>query len=316
MTPREILEASTVTGLSLVLPADLGRPDYVAVNKVLDALGGKWNRRAKAHLFDDDPAEAIAAYIRGGAAPLPARTAEGFVPTPADLAWQLVHDFTDLEDVDGEVTVLEPSAGDGALVAAILAANQAADVTAVEPNARRASKIAGADLFTTTFEEFAAQTSQRFDYVVMNPPFAVPGQASIWIDHVRLGYGLLNPGGRLVAIVPAGFKQNADRRHTAIRDLVDEHGGWAQLPDDAFGGIRTVALHLDRPAEVTRVDDLHHPDGSHVGTARTANGRDLEQHETRIHAHLAEHAAQPAPAAPEPDPVSYRQASLFDTAGV
>lgn len=38
-----------------------------------------------------------------------------------------------------------------------------------------------------------------------------------------------------------------------------------------------------------RTADLHNPDGSHVGTARTTNGRDLEQHERRIKAHLEEH---------------------------
>lgn len=37
--------------------------------------------------------------------------------------------------------------------------------------------------------------------------------------------------------------------------------------------------------------DLHDEYG-HVGTARTANGRDLEQHERRIKAHLAMHEAQ------------------------
>lgn len=35
--------------------------------------------------------------------------------------------------------------------------------------------------------------------------------------------------------------------------------------------------------------DLHNPDGSHIGTARTANGRDLERHERRIRGHLEEH---------------------------
>ena len=37
--------------------------------------------------------------------------------------------------------------------------------------------------------------------------------------------------------------------------------------------------------------DLHHPDGSHRTTARTANGSDVERHERRIKAHLEAHAA-------------------------
>lgn len=35
-------------------------------------------------------------------------------------------------------------------------------------------------------------------------------------------------------------------------------------------------------------DDLHHEDGTHRGTARTANGRDVERHEQRIRAHTAD----------------------------
>ena len=38
-----------------VIVQQLDRNDYVKVNKALEALGGKWNRKAKAHLFDEDP---------------------------------------------------------------------------------------------------------------------------------------------------------------------------------------------------------------------------------------------------------------------
>lgn len=46
---------------------------------------------------------------------------------------------------------------------------------------------------------------------------------------------------------------------------------------------------IHKGAAGTRTLDLHNPDGSHVGTARTAGGRDLEQHERRIKAHLQDH---------------------------
>ena len=39
----------------------------------------------------------------------------------------------------------------------------------------------------------------------------------------------------------------------------------------------------------TRDADLHLPDGSHRSHARTANGRDVEQHERRIAAHMEGH---------------------------
>jgi hypothetical protein len=53
---------------------------------------------------------------------------------------------------------------------------------------------------TTKFEDFARSNSDSFDQVVMNPPFAVPGNPTIWIDHVLLAEKLLKRGGHLVAI--------------------------------------------------------------------------------------------------------------------
>lgn len=43
--------------------------------------------------------------------------------------------------------------------------------------------------------------------------------------------------------------------------------------------------------EGRRDGSLHHPDGSHRSTARTANGRDVETHERKLSEHLVEHAA-------------------------
>jgi hypothetical protein len=36
----------------------------------------------------------------------------------------------------------------------------------------------------------------------MNPPFAVPGHPTIWIDHVRLAWRLLNPSSTDSSIHP------------------------------------------------------------------------------------------------------------------
>lgn len=253
---REILSNSTqIDGCVVRLTCgQLSRPEYVAVNKALESMGGKWNRKQAAHVFPTSPADAIAAFIGGAAMAKPPRTSEGYVPTPADLAAQIVNDHTEIDELDDGAAVLEPSAGDGAFVRAILSVNPTLAITAVEPNTARLDLInasAGADLtrVNTTFEEFAATTPSRYSAVVMNPPFAVPKGPSIWIDHVRLAYGLLTPGGRVTAIVPISLVQRQDRRHSAIRDLMKEHGGYALLEEQAFKtsgtGVRTAVMWLD-----------------------------------------------------------------------
>lgn len=273
---REILDGAEITGCRLVIPQRLDRADYVAVNTVLTALGGTWSRADQAHVFPADPTDQLAAVLADGVLPRPARTTEGFVPTPPELAEELVREYTRLAELDAP-RVLEPSAGDGALVDPIRVTAPDASIVAVEPNAVRAADLGtwpGVVLVTSTFEEYAATVDtpsvlsshgtptdqdpgeasnrQLFDAVVMNPPFSVPGHPTIWIDHVRLAWRLLTPGGRLTAIVPHGYTFRSDRRHTAIRDLVEQVGGQhVVLPDDAFGarGVRAVVVTVDKPLD-------------------------------------------------------------------
>lgn len=48
----DVLGNSTMDGNSLKLTGQLDRSLYVAVNKVLELAGGKWNRKSQSHLFD------------------------------------------------------------------------------------------------------------------------------------------------------------------------------------------------------------------------------------------------------------------------
>jgi hypothetical protein len=116
-----------------------------------------------------------------------------------------------------------------------------------------------------TFETFqirARAAGDRFDVIVMNPPFSVPGRASIWAEHLLAAWELLAPGGRLLAIVPASVL-NAGAPGTALtrgaqgsaQRLVWEHGTAEPLPRDAFAesGIMfgTAVVWLDRPVTDT-----------------------------------------------------------------
>ena len=60
-----ILGECCVEGNTLFLPdRQLDRPTYQAVNKVLVNIGGKWNRKAKGHVFTDgDPAELLPQFL-------------------------------------------------------------------------------------------------------------------------------------------------------------------------------------------------------------------------------------------------------------
>lgn len=260
---REILTGAQINGNLLVITERLSREDYVAVNKVLVNLGGKWSRRDKAHVFDQDPTGALARVLDTGQVLRPATASftEGYVATPRDLAERIIREHTNIGDLPAGAAVLEPSAGDGNLVAAIIEANPDVRVVAVEPNQDRATRIPRTErdgqvtVDIRRLEDYHQnRTDGLFDEIVMNPPFRLPDQPTAWIDHVRLAWKLLKPGGRLTAIVPQGFVFRSDRNHTAFRAWHAEFGGGhVELEDGAFSesgtGVHAVVLWVDKPAD-------------------------------------------------------------------
>ena len=64
---RDILAECVVEENVLKLPErQLDRNTYVAVNKVLEAMGGKWNRKVKGHIFEQSPASTLEEIVLSG----------------------------------------------------------------------------------------------------------------------------------------------------------------------------------------------------------------------------------------------------------
>jgi len=164
----------------------LDRPTYVAVNKVLELLGGKWNRAKKGHVFEHDPRPQLRAIEEGEFE----YTQYDSFYTPHDAVRQMV-DFLDLGQ-EGFL-ILEPSAGDGRILDEI-GPGHVLECCEIDPEAR---KILSAKGYMLVGEDFLEYESP-YDRIVMNPPWS----KYQWVDHVRHALELLRPGGRLVALVP------------------------------------------------------------------------------------------------------------------
>ena len=105
-----VLANSRVEENRLYLPGEqLERSLYMAVNKVLEAIGGKWNRKAKAHLFESSPEDIVEEILQAGEY-TNAKNEYNFFETPEPLAKRLI----ELAGIQ-EGTILEPSAGRGAI---------------------------------------------------------------------------------------------------------------------------------------------------------------------------------------------------------
>jgi predicted RNA methylase len=241
----EVLDRAHTDGPRLVLTGTLDRKLYLDTAKVLEAAGGKWNRKAKAHLFDGDAAEAIETVILTGEV-TSAKQQFGYFPTPEPIVQQLI----DLAGIEPGMRVLEPSAGRGAIALAAARAGAVVDCVEIQPDHATAITEQRHRNVTVLVEDFLA-TSPRpvYDRVVMNPPFAKQAD----ITHVKHAWTALKPGGRLVAVMSAGVTFRQTSTAVAFRSRLKALGGELHpLPEGSFKesgtGVNTVIVVLPRGA--------------------------------------------------------------------
>lgn len=171
----------------------------------------------------------------------------GYFPTPPQIAARVAA-AAELRPGRGhELDVLEPSAGSGNLIQAVLAASPGLDITAIEPDERLRAELLRKTEIAPAFRTLEELPADRlFDRVVMNPPF----ERNLWAAHVLRGWKALRPGGVLVAIVPSwSAQQNKGGDVAAVRALVDEAG---EPPVDLGApfegtGVRASMLRLRKP---------------------------------------------------------------------
>ncbi|MDD2018700.1 hypothetical protein NPS33_28115 [Pseudomonas putida] len=91
-----LLSASRTEDNKLFITSgQLDRSLYARLDKTLKAAGGKWNTKAKAHLFADDAAEAIENNILTGEIAVPKDF--GFFPMPGPVVDRLL-EFAQLDN--------------------------------------------------------------------------------------------------------------------------------------------------------------------------------------------------------------------------
>jgi hypothetical protein len=73
--------------ISIIVGGQLDRSLYVAVNKFLEAMGGKWNRNAKGHVFPDDPRPQVDGLVDTGKIEV---DNQDFFSTPPDISMKMI----------------------------------------------------------------------------------------------------------------------------------------------------------------------------------------------------------------------------------
>lgn len=243
---RAVLERAFTWERTLQIREKLDRALYVKVNKTLADLGGKWVRIEKRHVFPVDARGAVTEALAAGETVNEQQSLQAFF-TPFGLAAEIA----ELADVKDHV-VLEPSAGEGALASACMAAG-AASVVCVEPYLRFAAvlrekgfKTYDCNFLVFDIELMQSGTAWEFTRIVMNPPFTRNAD----VLHVMHALDLLAPGGKLVAIMAGNEERSLFR--ALLGDL--DQRGWDyyihKLPEGSFKAsgtnVRTIALDVHR----------------------------------------------------------------------
>lgn len=219
-----VLSNAQTDGSILKLIGQLDRSLYARTNKVLEAAGGKWNRKAGGHTFEGDAASAMEQIILTGQITVPQNF--GYFPTPAPVVARLL----ELADIAPGMLVLEPSAGKGAIAYEVA---KIAAVDCVELLDANFAALAG-DMKLGNVQQgdfLAMEPIPIYDRVVMNPPFAKQDD----IKHVLHALKWLKPAGLLVSVMAAGVTFRDNKLTTEFRDLVRARGGDIEaIPEGSF----------------------------------------------------------------------------------
>ncbi len=200
--------------------------------------------------LSDEPVERVATVyeppawqaIEEAANSVQAVSAPELFPTPPELAARMV----EMAEIEPGHRVLEPSAGTGAILQRIPTNCQR---VAVENNFRLGAALSdgypGVDVLVNDFLVFGNDLGP-FDRVVMNPPFSED------TEHVQHAYGMLAPGGMLVAIMSEGPFFRGHKADQAFRLWLEEvDADIERLPADTFKssgtGVQTRLVKIIKP---------------------------------------------------------------------
>lgn len=193
------------------------------VCSVLESIGGVKSTEGWWQ-FDYHPGDVIADIVASGC--VPDQKAHQFYPTPEKVA----SIAAEIAVIEPHHRCLEPSAGTGGLADKM----PKEQTRCVEVSKLRCDVLTakGYDVTHADFIEWSSKTADRFDRIVMNPPF----DQGRWQAHIEAAASLLRPNGRLVSILPAGAKG---------KDVLPGFNCWfPQTFDNEFAGTSVSVVIL------------------------------------------------------------------------
>ncbi len=211
-----VLERSEIKDNSVILPENLDRKIYQDVNKVLENIEGKWNKKTKAHIFPKNPTEYIENVILTGEMTDYKKQFQ-FFPTPEKIVDQLI----ELADIQKTDKVLEPSAGNGVILKKVSSVTGSLPFFCEINDEMRHKYLDDYLYLQRDFLDLEKETVLNcgINKIVANPPFSNQQD----VDHVLYMYELLPPGGLLVSVMSNSWTFRENRKSTEFRLFLDQN---------------------------------------------------------------------------------------------
>lgn len=225
-TKQEVLKDCTLENNVVKLPdVQLDRKIYTEVAKALEGIGGKWNRKAGGFTFTpghENQIDTLLGRVQAGEK-VNLKKDFQFFPTPEDIGEWVVS----LADVQPGHRVLEPSAGQGALVDQILKAHSNISIHMCElmpSNVEVLKQKYEGNRWIMPIHKphdfLKVDIFYEFDRIIANPPFTKNQD----IDHITHMYRMLKDGGRLVSVASKHWQTAGERKCRDFREWLDQVG--------------------------------------------------------------------------------------------
>ena len=215
---EEILRHCTLENGLLKLPnVQFCKKSYAEAKKWIEEAGGSWQGgKAQGFTFPFNPERVFSILKEGKRCNL--QQEYQFFETPAEVADWLVMLAGGIHEND---TVLEPSAGRGALIKAIHRACPSVTVECYELMPENREFLHSLENVILLDEDFTKDSVGSYTKIIANPPFS--GNQDI--EHVRLMYERLEEGGTLAAITSQHWKFASEKKCIDFRNWLKEvHG--------------------------------------------------------------------------------------------
>lgn len=220
-TLKQDLQALTCEGNVAKLPtANLN--NYAELKKVLTQATGKYKKNT---FVFPSPAQVIIDKLLGGST-INFKKDFQFFPTPQPVADRMAQDVVFNKK---EMYVLEPGAGHGALIDALLRVCPA-DVKLII-NTVELSDL-NYDILMDKYKDedrvnliikgdfLEHEPARKYDLIIANPPFTKNQD----IDHVRHMHSMLADGGQLLTITSKSWTFGSQKKQVAFREWLDDLG--------------------------------------------------------------------------------------------